>query len=199
MVIAIVLIVAGYLVGSIASAVLTCRIMGLPDPRTEGSGNPGTTNVLRLAGKRAAVFTLLGDMLKGLIPVLVAGTFASSPWTVAATGLAAFIGHLYPIFFGFKGGKGVATALGVLCGLSWLIGAAVLGTWLFVAVALRYSSLSALIAAIFAPCYAILMQLDPAYVFGIAIMSVLLIWRHRSNIQRLIAGKESKIGDKPAL
>lgn len=199
MVVAIALILAGYLVGSIASAVLTCRIMGFPDPRAEGSGNPGTTNVLRLAGTGAAVITLVGDMLKGLLPVLLASAVAPSPWTVAATGLAAFIGHLYPIFFGFKGGKGVATALGVLCGFSWLIGAAVLGTWLVVAVALRYSSLSALVAALLAPCYAILVHVYPAYVFGIAIMSILLIWRHRSNIQKLIAGEESKIGDKPAL
>lgn len=198
MVVAIALILAGYLVGSIASAVLTCRIMGLPDPRVEGSGNPGTTNVLRLGGKRAATITLVGDMLKGLLPVLLASAIAPSPWTVAATGLAAFIGHLYPVFFGFKGGKGVATALGVLCGISWLIGAAVLGTWLIVAIALRYSSLSALAAALLAPCYAILLHLYPAYIFGVATMSVLLILRHRSNIQRLIAGKESKIGDKPA-
>ena len=198
MVVAIALILGGYVVGSIASAVLTCRMMGLPDPRAEGSGNPGTTNVLRLGGKRAAAITLVGDMLKGLLPVLLASAVAPSPWTVAATGLAAFIGHLYPIFFGFKGGKGVATALGVLCGLSWLIGAAVVGTWLIVAIALRYSSLSALVAALLAPCYALLMDLSPAYVVGVATMSVLLILRHRSNIQRLIAGKESKIGDKPA-
>lgn len=198
MVVAIALISAGYLVGSIASAVLTCRIMGLPDPRAEGSGNPGTTNVLRLGGKRAAAITLGGDMLKGLLPVLLGSAVAPSPWIVAATGLAAFIGHLYPVFFGFKGGKGVATALGVFCGFSWLIGAAVLGTWLIVAIALRYSSLSALAAALLAPCYAILMHLSPAYVVGVATMSVLLILRHRSNIQRLIAGKESKIGDKPA-
>lgn len=198
MVVAIALILAGYVVGSIASAVLTCRIMGLPDPRAEGSGNPGTTNVLRFGGKRAAAITLVGDMLKGLLPVLLASAVAPSPWTVAATGLAAFIGHLYPVFFGFKGGKGVATALGVLCGISWLIGAAVLGTWLIVAIALRYSSLSALAAALLAPCYAILLHLYPAYIFGVATMSVLLILRHRSNIQRLIAGKESKIGDKPA-
>lgn len=197
MVVAIALILAGYLVGSIASAVLTCRIMGLPDPRAEGSGNPGTTNVLRLGGKRAAAITLGGDMLKGLLPVLLGSAVAPSPWIVAATGLAAFIGHLYPVFFGFKGGKGVATALGVLCGFSWLIGAAVLGTWLIVAITFRYSSLSALAAALLAPCYAILMHLSPAYVVGVATMSVLLILRHRSNIQRLIAGKESKIGDKP--
>ena len=191
-----VLIVAAYLLGSISTAILVCRIMGLPDPRQDGSGNPGATNVLRIGGsqgKKAAGITLFGDMLKGLLPVVVAHTLAMSPWVVVLVGFAAFIGHLYPVFFGFKGGKGVATMLGVMFGLSLPIGLAVAGTWLFVAKVLKISSLSALIATILAPVYIWLLSGQIEWVWVTALMTAILFWRHRSNIQRLLKGEETLI------
>jgi len=138
------IVFGGYLFGSISAAIVTCRLMGLPDPRSEGSRNPGTTNVLRLGGKKAALLTLVGDMLKGLLPVLIAGALTDKPAVLAATALAAFLGHLYPVFFGFTGGKGVATALGVVFGLDWRVGLATVATWLMMAFIFRYSSLAAL-------------------------------------------------------
>lgn len=194
-----ILIVSAYLIGSLSAAILTCRLLGLPDPRTGGSKNPGATNVLRLGGKKAALLTLGGDMLKGLIPVAVAVGLGSSELTIALTLIAAFLGHLYPVFFGFKGGKGVATALGGLIGLHWSIGVATIATWLAMAALFRYSSLSALTAILLAPLYVWILFPIPESATLTAAMSLvtaLLYWRHRSNIQNLIAGREDKIGSK---
>jgi len=190
------LIVAAYLLGSVATAIITCRLMGLPDPRGVGSGNPGATNVLREGGKKAAIITLLGDMLKGLIPVLVGHALGVADWALAAIGLAAFIGHLYPVYFGFKGGKGVATALGVSLGFHWGLGLAVLVTWLAMAFLTRISSLSALTASLLAPLYAWLITGSTALTVAAALMAVLVFWRHRSNIRNLLDGTEGRIGAK---
>lgn len=183
-----------YLLGSLSSAVIVSRLLQLPDPREEGSKNPGATNVLRLGGKKAAVITLLGDMLKGLIPLLVAKGLDAPVEILAAAGVAAFLGHLYPVFFGFRGGKGVATALGVLLGYSWVTGAAVLVTWLAVAYFSRMSSLSALVAAALAPVYVGGWLGGLPLVSATVLMSALLIWRHRENIARIRRGEESRIG-----
>ncbi|MDD4912667.1 MAG: glycerol-3-phosphate 1-O-acyltransferase PlsY [Sideroxydans sp.] len=195
-----VFVVCAYLLGSVSFAVLMSKAFGLADPRTYGSGNPGATNVLRSGKKAAAILTLLGDAAKGWLAVFLAIQFAPHDGDgllmVALVSLAVFLGHVFPIFLQFKGGKGVATALGVLLALSGWLGLAVLGTWLLVALVFRYSSLSALIAAVAAPIYAMLFQLRPELVFATAIMSMLLIWRHKSNIQNLMTGKESKIGGK---
>ncbi|MFZ4790147.1 MAG: glycerol-3-phosphate 1-O-acyltransferase PlsY [Candidatus Competibacteraceae bacterium] len=188
----------GYLAGSISTAIIVCRIMGLPDPRSEGSRNPGATNVLRFGGKKAAAITLAGDFLKGLLLVLLARGAGVDDVGLALTGLAAFLGHLYPVFFGFEGGKGVATAFGVILGLSWLTALAVVATWLIMAFTVRISSLSALTAAALAPLYAWLFGLPLIYSAAILIMAILLIWRHRSNIRHLLAGTEDSIGtDRP--
>ncbi len=198
MFITLLLIVFGYLAGSLSTAIIVCRIMGLPDPRSEGSRNPGATNVLRFGGKKAAAITLAGDFLKGLGPVLLARGLGVEETGLALTALAAFLGHLYPVFFGFGGGKGVATAFGVILGLSWLTALAALATWLIMAFAVRISSLSALTAAALTPLYAWLFGLPPVYVAAILIMVVILIWRHRSNIRQLLAGTEDTIGtDRP--
>ena len=183
-----------YLLGSLSSAVITSRLMSLPDPREEGSKNPGATNVLRLGGKQAAIITLLGDLAKGLIPLAIAKALAAPPPVLAVVGLAAFFGHIYPVFFGFKGGKGVATAGGVFFGYSWLAGLAVMLTWVIVAFITRISSLSALVAAALAPVYIWFMVRSPELVIASAIMGAILFWRHRSNIQRILRGEESKIG-----
>ena len=188
------LVMGAYLLGSVASAIVVSRMMNLPDPRYGGSGNPGATNVLRLGGKKAAALTLAGDVLKGLAPVWIATRLGGTPALVAAVGLAAFLGHLYPVFFGFAGGKGVATALGVLVGTSWPLAGAALATWLVVAAITRYSSLSALIAAGCAPVYAYLVTGELATVVGAVLIAILLVWRHRGNIRRLVAGTESRIG-----
>jgi glycerol-3-phosphate acyltransferase PlsY len=188
------LIPLAYLMGSVSSAVIISRIMGLPDPREEGSKNPGATNVLRLGGKKAAILTLVGDMAKGLIPVVIALVLAAPFDVVALVGLAAFLGHLYPVFFGFKGGKGVATALGVLAGFSWQIGLSLVATWLLTAWISRISSLSALVTALLAPLYVWFWLKLPIPVAAAAVMSVLLFWRHRINIERLLRGEESRIG-----
>jgi glycerol-3-phosphate acyltransferase PlsY len=185
-----------YLLGSVATAIVVSRLLGLPDPRTMGSGNPGATNVLRTGRKGAALATLLGDMLKGLLPVVLARFLEVGEITLIATALAAFLGHIFPVFFQFRGGKGVATALGVLLGLAPWLGLAVLGVWLLVAATLRYSSLAALIAAATAPVIAWGLDLGTPAIIGVAFMSALLIARHRGNIQRLLAGTESRIGAK---
>ncbi len=179
-----------YLIGSISSAIIICRLMGLPDPREQGSGNPGATNVMRIGGKKAAAITLLGDMLKGLIPVYAANALGLQVELVAATGLAAFMGHLYPIFFDFKGGKGVATSVGVLLGFSWLLGLAFMATWFLVYKLGKISSLSALVASILSPVFAWFIVADKAIVAVSVVMMFFLLWRHKSNIQRLMAGKE---------
>lgn len=197
--------VAAYLIGSLSFAVIVSRVMGLNDPRTYGSKNPGATNVLRSGSKAAAVVTLLLDAIKGWLPV-VAVQWWGAPYglgegTVALVGLAAFLGHLYPVFFKFLGGKGVATALGVLVGVSGWLGLAVGLTWLIIAYFFRYSSLASLVAALFAPAYyafgnQVAWAMDKAVLMSIAVMSLLLIWRHAENISRLVQGKESKLGQK---
>jgi glycerol-3-phosphate acyltransferase PlsY len=194
MLIDILLVLGGYLFGSISTAIVTCKLMGLPDPRTEGSQNPGATNVLRIGGKRAAFLTLAGDMLKGVIPVVIAQALQAGPLILAATALAAFLGHLYPVFFGFQGGKGVATALGVLFGLAWPVGLAVSGIWLLMAVIFRISSLSALTAMLLAPLCFWWLRPEPAFIGVMCLITVMLFWRHRSNIRDLLAGREGKIG-----
>jgi glycerol-3-phosphate acyltransferase PlsY len=195
-----------YLIGSLSFAVIVSRLMGLSDPRSYGSKNPGATNVLRSGNKKAAVLTLLFDAVKGWVPVVWVlqhgAAFGLSEGTAAAAGLAAFLGHLYPIFFRFQGGKGVATALGVLMGVSPLLGLGVALTWLGVAWFFRYSSLAALLAAVLAPVYYALAA-DVLWwnfhgpVFGLlCAMGILLVWRHRDNVNRLLAGTESKLGAK---
>lgn len=190
------LIPLAYLLGSLSAAIITCKLMGLPDPRTMGSKNPGATNVLRTGNKKAAALTLFGDFLKGLLPVLLGLALKVDAQTLALIGLAAFLGHLYPVFFSFKGGKGVATALGVILGLSWQVALAALATWLVMAKVFRISSLSALIAAVLTPLYCWLLTPQPEFIALLIAVSVLLIWRHRSNIQNLLSGAEGKIGDK---
>ncbi|HRZ05866.1 MAG TPA: glycerol-3-phosphate 1-O-acyltransferase PlsY [Candidatus Competibacteraceae bacterium] len=191
-------IVLGYLAGSISTAILVCRAMGLPDPRSEGSRNPGATNVLRFGGKKAAAITLAGDFLKGLLPVLFARLAGLEEIGLALTALAAFLGHLYPVFFGFEGGKGVATAFGAILGLSWPVALVALAIWLFMAFVVRISSLSALTAAALTPLLGWWFSLPPAYNVAILAMVILLIWRHRSNIRNLLSGAEDKIGtDRP--
>ena len=193
MIIDFLLILGGYLFGSISTAVLTCRLMGLPDPRTEGSRNPGATNVLRLGGKKAAFMTLTGDMLKGLVPVLIAQALQASPLILSATALAAFLGHLYPVFFGFQGGKGVATALGVILGLYLPAGLGVAAIWLLMAFLFRISSLSALTAMLLAPVVFWLLKPEPAFISVMIVITLMLFWRHRSNIRDLLSGTEGKI------
>ncbi len=187
-------VVAAYLLGSISFAVLTSRAFGIADPRTYGSGNPGATNVLRSGKKLAAALTLLGDAAKGWVAVMLAVHFALSDTQVALIALAVFLGHLFPIFLKFKGGKGVATALGVLLALNAWLGLAALATWLIVVLVFRLSSLSALTAAVGAPVYALMLGLPGVWVVSSVVMSGLLIWRHKRNIQNLLAGRESRIG-----
>lgn len=187
---------AAYLIGSISSAIITCRLMGLPDPREQGSGNPGATNVMRFGGKKAAAITLLGDMLKGLIPVYIANALEVPLELLAMTGLAAFMGHLYPAFFSFKGGKGVATSVGVLLGFSWALGLAFMGTWLLVYKLGKISSLSALIASVLSPVYVWFIVGDAKVVAASVVMTVFLLWRHKSNIQRLLAGEEGRLAGR---
>ena len=194
MLVTVLLAAAGYLLGSVATAVLVSRALGAADPRSGGSGNPGATNVLRLAGRRAAALTLAGDVAKGLVPVLAARALDLPPGALALVGLAAFLGHLYPVFFGFRGGKGVATALGALLGTAPLLGAATLATWLVVAGVSRYSSLAALAASGLAPVYAWIVSGRPEVVGAVSVMAALLVWRHRANVRRLLAGEEGRIG-----
>lgn len=188
--------VAAYLLGSISSAILICKALGEPDPRNSGSGNPGATNVLRQSGKKAAFLTLLGDAAKGFIPVSVGMVMQLSPLLIAMLATGAFVGHLYPIFFQFKGGKGVATLIGILFGLSWLQGMGFATTWLAIAGITRYSSLAALIAAATSPLVAFFLGLHKIIIFSLIGMVALLLWRHRGNIKNLLRGEESKIGQK---
>jgi len=191
----IVLIVIAYLLGSISTAIIVCNLMGLPDPRTQGSGNPGATNVKRVGGNKPAAITLFFDMLKGLVPVLVAHYLGVEPLTLALVGAAAFLGHLFPVFFGFKGGKGVATLLGVLFGFSWLVGLATAGTWLVIAKIFNLSSLAALIATALSPVYIyFLIGPDQPLIITTIIMVIILYFRHHENIKKIIAGNESSIG-----
>ncbi len=190
------LIAIAYLLGSISTAIIVCKMMGLPDPRTIGSNNPGATNVLRIGGKKAAAITLFGDFLKGLLPVLLGLALKLETPVMALVGMAAFLGHLYPVFFRFQGGKGVATALGVILGLSWPVALAALLTWLLMAKVFKISSLSALTAAVLTPLYCWLLTPQIEYIILFSVMSLLLIWRHRSNIRNLISGAEDKINDQ---
>jgi glycerol-3-phosphate acyltransferase PlsY len=202
MLIDILLICGAYLLGSVSSAILVCRLMGLPDPRTQGSNNPGATNVLRIGGKKAAAITLFGDMLKGLLPMLAALLLQVSPLVFALTGMAAFLGHLYPIFFGFHGGKGVATALGVQFGLNWAIGGAVGLVWLIMAKVMNISSLAALTSMALAPLIVWLVLPytaigpSPELVGMQVLLSLILFWRHRSNIHNLLSGAEGRISQE---
>ncbi len=183
-----------YLLGSVSSGVVVARMLGLQDPRETGSKNPGATNLLRYGGKAAAALTLAGDILKGVIAVLVARAVTDDAVILALVGLAVFIGHLWPVFFGFRGGKGVATALGVWLALNPWVGLALIATWIAMALLFRYSSLSALTAAVIAPLYVYLFMPQPAYLVMMVAMSALLVFRHRANIARLLAGTETKIG-----
>jgi len=183
----------GYLFGSVSSAIIVAKMMGLDDPRTQGSGNPGATNVLRLGGKKAAIITLAGDVLKGLLPVIIAKSISDDPLILALTAFATFLGHLYPVFFGFKGGKGVATAIGAIIGLSPAMAGLLFISWLAVAIITRYSSLAALMASAAAPVYAWWLGLPAQIIFAILLIAIMLFWRHRENISRLLAGGESKI------
>ena len=196
---------AAYLLGSLSFAVIVSRLMGLNDPRTYGSKNPGATNVLRSGSKAAAIVTLLLDALKGFVPVLLVRLYGEpyglGDGTVAMVGLAAFLGHLYPVFFRFVGGKGVATAAGVLLGISVWLGLATLLTWVIIAVFFRYSSLASLVSAVFAPFYYLIGDgvqwfSNKWIALAIVVMGLLLVYRHRENITRLVQGRESKLGAK---
>ena len=191
-----ILIAGAYLLGSLSSAIIVCRLLGLPDPRGEGSGNPGATNVLRIGGKKAAAITLIGDMLKGLIPVLIAKLLGATIAVQAMVAVAAFLGHLYPLFFGFRGGKGVATALGVLLGLHWPVGLLTIATWLVIAKLFKISSLAALLSILVTPLYIWWLIPERSLIVAMLFMGVLLFWRHRSNIQNLVKGTEGHIDDK---
>jgi glycerol-3-phosphate acyltransferase PlsY len=191
-----ILIAGAYLLGSLSSAIIVCRLLGLPDPRGEGSGNPGATNVLRIGGKKAAAITLIGDMLKGLIPVLIAKLLGATIAVQAMVAVAAFLGHLYPLFFGFRGGKGVATALGVLLGLHWPVGLLTIATWLVIAKLFKISSLAALLSILVTPLYIWWLIPERSLIIAMLFMGALLFWRHRSNIQNLVKGTEGHIDDK---
>jgi acyl phosphate:glycerol-3-phosphate acyltransferase len=189
------LILGAYLLGSVSSAILVCGLMGLPDPRTQGSKNPGATNVLRIGGKKAATLTLAGDSLKGVLPMLIGHLLGVDALALAATGLAAFLGHLYPVFFGFQGGKGVATALGVQWGLYWPVGLTVAAVWLFMAYVVKISSLSALVSMALAPAIVWYFWPEPALIGMQVLITLILFWRHRSNIHNLLTGAEDRIGN----
>ena len=188
------LIITAYLLGSLSAAIITCKLMGLPDPRTVGSHNPGATNVLRLGGKKAAFFTLLGDLLKGLLPVLFARALGITDYTwLILIGIAAFLGHLYPIFYQFKGGKGVATAIGVFLGVHLYAGLTFVAIWLIMAKGFKISSLAALIATALSPLYFYLFSHSLPLTYGITFIAIMIFLRHKSNIQNLINGSEEKI------
>jgi glycerol-3-phosphate acyltransferase PlsY len=188
----------GYLAGSIPFALLVSRAMGLPDPRTYGSGNIGATNVLRSGSRRAALLTLVGDAAKGWAAVLVAASLGLAPGLVALVGFAAFLGHVFPVWLRFRGGKGVATAAGVLIAFDWRLGLAVIGAWLAVAIVTRYSSLAAIVAALAAPAIAWWIAGPGPHFYAVAGMALLLLARHRANIAKLARGEESRIGEKKA-
>ena len=201
---ALLLIPIAYLIGSISFAVVVSKCMRLPDPYSYGSGNPGATNVLRTGNKLAAVLTLIGDALKGYIAVMLASIVLGDEslsttlgsWVLCGVVIAVFLGHLFPIFHGFKGGKGVATACGILFGINWVLGLATLSTWIIVAMFMRYSSLAAIAAAVFGPIYFVFLFGFHPMAWALLVVCLLLIWRHRSNIQNLMNGTESRIGSK---
>jgi len=187
--------IIAYLVGSVSAAILICRLMNLPDPRETGSGNPGATNVLRVGGKLPAALTLLGDALKGLLPVAITGLIVPHPPTVALVAMAAFLGHLYPVFFDFRGGKGVATALGALFGLSMQIGLLATVSWLVICIAFRISSLAALVTFTLVP-FILLTAGHTAFAIVYVVIAGFLVYSHRENIKRILAGTEPKLGKK---
>ena len=187
-------VLAAYLMGSISSAIVVSRALGLQDPRKVGSGNPGATNVLRYSGKKAAIITLAGDILKGALPVLAARAYGVEPMVLAWVMLAAFLGHVFPVFHGFRGGKGVATAFGALSALNGWVGLALVVIWLLTALAFRYSSLAGLVAALAAPLLVGWLQGGTFFIVITLAMTALLVWRHRSNVRNLLAGTEDKIG-----
>lgn len=187
------LLILAYLMGSVSTAIITCKLMGLPDPRTTGSNNPGATNVLRVGGKKAAIITLIGDMLKGLLPVLLGQALGLSYGWLFAVGFAAFLGHLYPIYYQFKGGKGVATALGVYFGIHFWAGLSIALLWLLIAKVLKISSLAALIATLLAPLIFYFFTHSASLAGGMLLMTGLIWWRHQSNIKNLLTGQEGKI------
>lgn len=191
-----ILVGLAYLFGSISSAIVLCRIAGYPDPRRGGSGNPGATNILRLYGKKAAAITLAGDLLKGLLPVLIGRALRAPDMVLAGMGVAAFLGHLYPIFFQFEGGKGVATFIGILYGLAWQAGVAFMLVWIVIAATFRYSSLSALVATALSPVLVFISVPSYAYLAATLLMAGFIFWRHQANIRKLLTGIERKIGSK---
>ncbi|MDZ7842298.1 MAG: glycerol-3-phosphate 1-O-acyltransferase PlsY [Gammaproteobacteria bacterium] len=193
--------VLAYLIGSVSSAILIARIFRLTDPRAVGSGNPGATNILRQGNKTAALLTLLGDVLKGVIPVVIARLVTGDPVVLALTGGAAFLGHVFPVFFGFRGGKGVATGLGVYLGLGWPVGLSLVACWLIVAAVFRYSSLAAIVTAALSPLAAAYWLREPAFIVMAVVLAAALLWRHRENFGRLLRGQEDRIrlkSKKPA-
>ena len=192
------LILLAYLIGSLPFAVIVSKALGLPDPRSYGSGNPGATNVLRTGRKLAALLTLAGDGGKGWLAVFLASRYGIDAIGVAACAIAVFLGHLFPVFLRFKGGKGVATAAGVLIAFDPWLGAAAAATWLVVAVVTRYASLASIVAAVLAPVYAFFMSARGAAVLALALIGALIVWRHKGNIVNLATGKERKIGEKEA-
>ncbi|MEB8433769.1 MULTISPECIES: glycerol-3-phosphate 1-O-acyltransferase PlsY [Cocleimonas] len=190
------LVILAYFLGSVSTAVISCKMLGKVDPRTVGSKNPGATNVLRYAGKKAAFFTLLGDLLKGLVPVAIGHALDLSWGWLILVGIAAFIGHVYPIYYGFKGGKGVATALGVYLALNPIVGIVVILTWLISALVFNISSLSALIATLLAPLYFFWVTSSLDLFLGLVLITAIIYWRHRTNIVEIIDGTEDKISEK---
>lgn len=198
MIIGLLFVIAGYLLGSVSSAILVCRLLGKTDPRTTGSGNPGATNVLRAHGHGPAAATLAGDVAKGLLPVALAQAWGFSPLIIALTGLGAFLGHLFPVFFDFRGGKGVATYIGVLFGFSPWLGLTFCAAWLATAMITRYSSFAALVATAVTPFVALAGGMPAPMVFVLLVMALAIFHRHRDNIARLRAGTESRIGRKKA-
>jgi len=183
-----------YLIGSISTAIITCKIMGIEDPRNTGSNNPGATNVLRHGGKKAAIITLLGDMLKGLIPVIIISQIQTDPLIIALVGLFALLGHIFPVYYGFKGGKGVATYYGVILGINWLVGLIALAIWLVIAKLLKISSLSALVSVFFTPFILWHFSQSIELTSAVVLMSILVFWRHKKNIKSMLQGSEVKIG-----
>ena len=191
-------VILGYLFGSVCSAVIVCRLFSLPDPQTEGSKNPGATNVLRIAGKKYAIIVLITDMLKGFLPVFLANLLGAGPTALGFICLAAVLGHMYHVFFKFKGGKGVATALGALLGFHWLLGSLVIATWLVVALISRYSSLASVIAIVLAPFYSLYVIQNPSAFIPLGLMMMFVVYKHHGNLTRLMDGTEPKIKLKKA-
>ena len=185
-----------YLIGSFSTAIITCKIMGIEDPRSTGSNNPGATNVLRHGGKKAAIITLIGDMLKGLIPVLIATQLQMETTVIALTALFALLGHVFPVYYGFKGGKGVATFYGTILAINWQVGLIVLLIWLLIAALIKISSLSALVSIFSTPLVLWYFSHSVELTMACAIMSMIVFWRHKQNIRSLLRGSEAKIGNK---